>query len=112
MASIHDGWTPQPEDEEAAYYEAHRVEWERDEWKARAEAAEQDAAECRAERAHYGDLVTAELGALEAECERLRAALADIVEDTDADNPNSYRSDDREGCLDWVYAKAAAALDN
>jgi hypothetical protein len=41
---------------------------------------------------------------------RLREALADIAEDTDADNPLSYRRNDREGCLDWVYAKATAAL--
>lgn len=43
-----------------------------------------------------------------AEVERLRAALADIAKATDADNPESYRCDDREGCLDYVYAKATA----
>ena len=43
---------------------------------------------------------------LEAEVERLRAALADIAAMTDADDPESYRCDDREGCLDAVYAKA------
>ena len=46
---------------------------------------------------------------LEAEVAQLREELRDIAEDTDADNPNSYRSDDREGCLDWVHAKAMKA---
>ena len=41
-----------------------------------------------------------------AEVSRLRDVLSDIAEDTDADNPNSYRSNDREGCLDWVHNKA------
>ncbi len=48
----------------------------------------------------------------EAEVTRLREALAYIAEATNVDDPESYRCDDREGCLDWVYAKALAALDN
>lgn len=48
------------------------------------------------------------------EAERLlaeaREALKDIAEATDADNPESYRADDREGCLDTVHAIAASAL--
>ena len=43
------------------------------------------------------------------EIERLRSALKDIAEMTDADNPESYRCDDREGCLDTVFATASAA---
>jgi len=54
--------------------------------------------------------VTGQRDGARAEVERLREALADIAEDTDADNPLSYRRNDREGCLDWVYAKATAAL--
>jgi DNA repair exonuclease SbcCD ATPase subunit len=46
-----------------------------------------------------------------AECERLRAVLADIAEATNVDDPESYRCDDREGCLDWVYAKAMRGQD-
>ena len=40
----------------------------------------------------------------------LLAALRDIAEMTDSDNPDSYRLDDREGCLDTVHAKATAAI--
>jgi len=47
----------------------------------------------------------------EAECERLREVLADIAEATDAADPESYRSDDPHGCLDYVYAKAMRAQD-
>jgi chromosome segregation ATPase len=51
------------------------------------------------------------LKAAEAEVARLQAVLADIAAMTDADDPQSYRSDDREGCLDAVYAKAKRSLD-
>lgn len=37
-------------------------------------------------------------------------ALKAIREHTDADNPESYRCDDREGCLDTVHAKAKSTL--
>lgn len=40
----------------------------------------------------------------------LREALARVRDATDADNPESYRSDDREGCLDTVFSIADAAL--
>ena len=40
----------------------------------------------------------------------LLATLRDIAEMTDSDNPDSYRSDDREGCLDTVHAKTTAAI--
>jgi len=36
--------------------------------------------------------------------------LGDIAEMTDADNPESYRCDDREGCLDAVHDAARRAL--
>jgi len=42
----------------------------------------------------------------DAEIARLREALAGIASMTDPDDPNSYRSDDREGCLDTVHACA------
>lgn len=48
--------------------------------------------------------------------ERLRAALelavaqlTAIREANDPDDADSYRCDDREGCLDWTYAAAAEA---
>lgn len=41
----------------------------------------------------------------------LRAAFQAIKKMTDADDPESYRSDDREGCLDTVFAKAVWALE-
>jgi hypothetical protein len=44
------------------------------------------------------------------ELDRLRDALERIKAMTDADNPNSYRADDREGCLDTVFAVASQAL--
>lgn len=53
---------------------------------------------------------TAELAAGEAEIARLRTALQDIAENTDPDNGESYRADDREGCLDAMFATASAAL--
>lgn len=37
-------------------------------------------------------------------------ALADIREHTDPDGLDNYRSDDREGCLDAVFARADRAL--
>lgn len=41
----------------------------------------------------------------------LRAAFQAIKKMTDADDPESYRSDGREGCLDTVFAKAVWALE-
>jgi len=46
----------------------------------------------------------------DAEIARLREALAGIASMTDPDDPDSYRSDDREGCLDAAHARARAAL--
>lgn len=59
-----------------------------------------------------------ELGAAESslstqaeEMRRMRAALEQIAEATDPDAvEENYRADDREGCLDYVFAKARAAL--
>lgn len=48
---------------------------------------------------------------LKAEVKMLRAALVNIAEATNADDPDSYRCDDREGCLDYVYAKATHVQD-
>ena len=50
--------------------------------------------------------------AAEAEVARLRDELTDIAEATNVDDPESYRCDDREGCLDYVYAKAVEAMGN
>ena len=47
----------------------------------------------------------------EAASAKLRWALEDIAEETDADNPLSCRNNDEGDCLGWVYAKATAALD-
>lgn len=44
------------------------------------------------------------------EVEQLRYALQRIKDMTDVDNPDSYRCDDREGCLDTVFAVASEAL--
>ncbi len=44
------------------------------------------------------------------EIKRLHTALQDIAEMTDADNPESYRCDDREGCFDTVFATATTAM--
>ena len=56
-----------------------------------------------------GDAVAA-LTSLIAERDGLREALTDIAAMTDPDDPESYRSDDREGCLDTVQAVARTAL--
>lgn len=53
------------------------------------------------------DSATATLGSRIAELEK---ALRSIKEMTDADNPESYRSDDREGCLDTVFSVASRVL--
>ena len=37
-------------------------------------------------------------------------ALTRIRDMTDADKPDSYRCDDREGCLDTVFAVASQAV--
>lgn len=44
------------------------------------------------------------------EVERLKDALRRIRRMTDADDPDSYRCDDREGCLDAVFGVASEAL--
>lgn len=41
---------------------------------------------------------------------KLISALVGIAEDTDPENPSSYRCDDREGCLDAVQARARTAI--
>lgn len=45
-----------------------------------------------------------------ADVRRLRDALRQITQMTDADDGKSYRCDDREGCLDAVHAAALSAL--
>ena len=42
--------------------------------------------------------------------EILLQAMRDIADMTDADNDESYRADDSEGCLDTVNAKALRAI--
>lgn len=44
------------------------------------------------------------------EVRRMRGELQSIADMTDADNPASYRCDDREGCLDTVFSTATEAL--
>ena len=57
---------------------------------ARAEAAEADARECRAERARYGDMMTEKLAAVEAERDALR-----------------------ERCIEWLpFNEAAETIDS
>lgn len=46
----------------------------------------------------------------EADLARAREALETIEGATNADDPESYRSDDREGCLDTVHSIARALL--
>jgi hypothetical protein len=46
----------------------------------------------------------AELERIKADMKPLVEALSCVIAHTDPDNPNSYRADDREGCLDTVYA--------
>jgi hypothetical protein len=47
---------------------------------------------------------------LKAEIARLRGTITACMDMTDADNPDSYRSDDREGALDAVYSASKEAL--
>ena len=70
-------------------YKAER-DAERDAATARAEAAEADALECRAERARYGDMMTARLAGVEAERDALR-----------------------ERCIEWLpFNEAAETIDS
>lgn len=48
--------------------------------------------------------------AAEALVQSMREALEKIAGHTDPDDPESYRCDDREGCLDTVQSIARAAL--
>lgn len=50
------------------------------------------------------------LSSLQEQKRKLEEGVASIVEMTDPDNPESYRADDREGCLDTVQAVARALL--
>jgi len=47
---------------------------------------------------------------LETENKRFREVIRNIREMTDVNNPDSYRSDDREGCLDAGFAEADRAI--
>ena len=51
---------------------------------------------------HYAALARAYVGVV--------GALQNIKDATNADDPESYRADDREGCLDTVFAIASRAL--
>ena len=46
--------------------------------------------------------------ALLARIAALESGIEDIRQMTDPDDPESYRNDDRSGCLDTVFATAAA----
>lgn len=60
----------------------------------------------------YSDAEAAQIAANAADYfERLADALQSIKGMTDADNPESYRCDDPEGCLDTVFSVASDALD-
>jgi hypothetical protein len=52
------------------------------------------------------------LAAAKGEIERLVDVLARVARHTDVEDPNSYRCDDREGCLDTVHAIAKEAVAN
>lgn len=74
---------------------------ERDEWRVNYDRATRlHASTCR------------DLAQAERQRDELRKALGDIQAMTDADDPDSYRSDDREGCLDAVHDAARQALAN
>lgn len=51
-----------------------------------------------------------DVSALQERVRVLEGALQRIAMETDSDNPDSYRADDREGCLDLVQARARTAL--
>jgi hypothetical protein len=55
--------------------------------------------------------VSLEVIRLRKRIEELKTALREIIAATDPDPINeNYRADDREGCLDHVFATARAAL--
>jgi hypothetical protein len=58
----------------------------------------------------FGKIIAEQLAAKDAEIAGLRDVLERIAAHTDPDDPESYRCDDREGCLDTVQAIASAAL--
>ena len=58
----------------------------------------------------YNSEFAQDLTSAACEIDRLREVIKDIAEMTDADNPESYRCDDREGCFDTVFSVATEAL--
>lgn len=53
-----------------------------------------------------GEALTAAL----VERAELLGAIKEVIAHTDPEDPDSYRSDDREGCLDVVHAFAVRAV--
>lgn len=53
-----------------------------------------------------------EIATLEQQRDTLLEELKIIRGHTDADDPESYRSDDREGCLDAVFSRANSAIES
>ena len=72
---------------------------------ARAEAAEADARECRAERARYGDAMTARLAGVEAERDALRADYRLLVERVKAVTPYAANT------ASWVTLLATIGIE-
>ena len=89
-----------------AEYGAERAETERD-------AALGDAAECRAERSRYGDMMTDKLVATEAERDAARAEVARLQEAARALYETFYVDDDGGAFVYWItkpkYAETFAA---
>ena len=85
---------------------AERAETERD-------AALGDAAECRAERSRYGDMMTDKLVATEAERDAARAEVARLQEAARALYETFYVDDDGGAFVYWItkpkYAETFAA---
>ena len=88
--------------------ELHNEQLLKDGWQRRAEAAEADAAACRAERAHYGDIMTSKLAAAEAECEALRAELAEANAETEAAQNETIHLRDAMNGASLIGAKLIA----
>jgi hypothetical protein len=78
--------------------------------RARAEAAEADAAECRSERARYGDMMTDKLAAAEAEVYKLGSRLAEWIKQAHTAEATSAHWKELHGdrAIDLAYEHAKA----
>lgn len=94
------------EELEKAHKEIERVQLERDHYKNKVERYREVLG------ANTNESICEAAERVQAASARMRESLEKIAAFTNPDDENSYRADDREGCLDTVYSTAKSALAN